>query len=267
MRPNNSHIDNGNTNPLSVSSNHDSQLNDKLADECMNAYFNREFKWLVPMPWNIGGSENHKIEGTVVGLIQNPNSSLAIKQLVSRLKFQDKSGHQGKEFATPTHAPHWYRAMSIAMWIGDKINNHDVIEAVKSWWSHDAWVRDEYRISTGPLKGDIIGWGARFGHTQGQSQVRNVIDRLINLQPVNNITGSNFFEKAKIFRDTFPALVVKELVERKLFDGIQPVKPSILYQLEIDKKDDSLICRCDNPAPGDPRLVNVNYATGFINVE
>jgi hypothetical protein len=255
---------------VTTTSGHDTQTNDYLADACMDAYFGRPPRWKAPVPWTLGGSENHKIEGSVLGLIQNPGSPVALRELIRRLEQQTVSGHQGKELATPSHAPHWYRAMSMALWFATKHPElGGLLETVRSWWAADSWIREQYRVPRGPLAGQVIGWGGRF-NGGGRNEVRDVIDTLIRDSAGDKGAGvrksGKYFENAKVFRDTFPVVVVRDLAAQGSFRGVEPEKPAFGYDLTIDRRSDSLSCICSNPAGGDPREVHVDYESGKVQV-
>jgi len=248
---------------------HSTQLNDYTASVSMDYFFSRvAYRWRAPVPFSVHPrSENQLAEGTLGGLIQNPDSPIAHKAFVDLLDNYTTFGHQGKEFGTPSHSPHWYRTMSVALkWAIDHRSTHiDVFVDVLRWWCFDAWVRDQYRVPSGPLHDHIIGWGARFNNN-GDNDVRNVIDALLRGQKTTK--GKKFFDNAAVSADTFGALVVASLVRdhSDVLAMIKPVRPVISFDLSITKTDEALTCTCKNPDAKDPHVVNVDYKSGKVSV-
>jgi len=247
---------------------HTQQLNDLTAGVSMDAYFGRSFRWRAPVPFNIHPrSENQLIEGRLAGLIQNPYLPVARTEFLNHLDGDYHYGHQGGEFATPSHAPHWYRAMSVALWwaIEHRFTHGEVFTRVVRWWSCDAWVRNQYRVPSGPLADHIIGWGARFDNN-GDNDTRNVVDALLTGRPTGK--PKKYFVNAARFADTFAALVIQSLINSHadILATNKPEKPVIAYDLTITRDARGLDCECRNPQGADPRRVSVDFEQGKVIV-
>lgn len=256
-----------------MSPQHATQLNDYTASASMDAFYSRPFRWHAPVPFDVHPrSENQLVEGSLAGLMQNPGSEIAHKALLDLLDGYHRKGHQGKEFGTPSHSPHWYRPQSVALWwaIEHQDTHPDVLDSVIRWWSYDQWVRDQYRIPDGPLAGQVIGWGARDNGFKGHNEVRDIVDALmlsatdkkVKLSSKQNHTLSNAERNA----DTFSCFVMKVLLAKHsdILATIKPEKPVIAFDLDINRTDEALTCTCKNPDAKDPRVVNVDYRTGKV---
>jgi hypothetical protein len=257
-----------------MSPQHTTQLNDYTSSASMDAFLGHPFRWKAPVPFNVHPrSENQLVEGTLAGLMQNSISIVARKAFIDLLDRYRTTGHQGKEFATPSHSPHWYRPMSVALWWGieHQITQADVLNSVIRWWCYDAWVRDQYRVPHGPLAGQIIGWGARDNGFKGHNDIRDIIDALLISNGSRNSLNKKQFHilsNAEHNADTFGAFVIQILLTKHsdILSQIKPEKPVIAYDLDIVRTSDALTCTCHDPDPKDSHIVNVDYSAGKVTV-
>jgi hypothetical protein len=248
---------------------HSGQTNDLTASVSMSAYLSRPFTWTAPIPWNIGGSDNQKAEGRLAGLLQNPNSSVARRTFLATLQAPngDPTPHQGGEFGTPSHAPHWYRLMSVAKWWShNNLHITDIATAIDRWWAEDLWIRNRYRIPSGPLKNRIIGWGARDNGFKGHNDIRDIVDAILSNRPLDG-KSKHIVSNAINNKDTFSLHVLSDLMSKGAFSGIIEVRPIIAYDLTINVTSESLTCECKNPDPKDPHNLTVDFASGNVAIE
>lgn len=251
-------------------SHHATQLNDYTSSASMDAFLSHPFRWIAPMPFDVHPrSENQLFEGTLAGLIQNPSSIIAYKALIDLLDRYDKTGHQGKEFATPSHAPHWYRPAAVGLWwaIEHQKTHPDILDALIHWWCYDQWIRDQYRVPRGALANQIIGWGARDGGFKGHNEIRDIVDALLSSHPLNR-KQKHTLSNASKNADTFSLFVLQSLVTKHsdVITMIKPIKPSIDYALEFSYTDEALTCTCHNPQSTDPHVINVDYSIGKVSI-
>lgn len=253
---------------------HSQQLNDLTASVSISAYLNRPFTWHAPVPWNVGGSENQKAEGKLAGLLQNRTSLIASQEFLA--VFQTKRGetltHQGKEYATTTHAPHWYRLMSVALWYATKfVHSTPLFDAIINWWREDQFIRDQYRVPFGPLTNQIIGWGARDGgmHGHDTSGLRDIVDALIMKRPLDS-KQTHIVANATNNKDTFALRVISDIVrEHDAFASIatNAIQPKIVFDLQVVKTETYLECNCANPDANSPHNIRVDFATGKVEAK
>lgn len=249
---------------------HTTQLNDFTASASMDAFLSRPFRWKAPVPFDVHPrSENQLIEGRLAGLMQNPTSIIARDVFIGGLDDQYDHGHQSKEFATSSHAPHWYRSMAVALWWALEHGDHvdGLLSAVLRWWSCDAWVREQYLVPHGPLAGKVIGWGARNGAFNGQNDLRDIVDALLARRPLDG-KQKHTLSNASKNADTFGAHVIQSLIAKhsSTLNTIKPIEPKIAYDLTIVRTSDALTCTCKNPDKKDPHILNVDYQSGKVSI-
>lgn len=240
----------------------------------MDAYFGRPVRYKMPLPWTWGGTINHRREGMVAALWQARGGAVkvALEQLLGFLRHERETGHCGTELLTPSHAAHHYRAMACALriaWDRTRRARHlplwDVLLGeVLDWWDREGRLCVELLVTHGPLAGRIVGWGARFSKG-GNSDERNVTWALI--RGWRHRKSEGYFKRAITRPDTFPCLVVRQLVADGAFDRFLDSSVSglvVAFPLAITRHENGHVCQVEGQSPKDPDRVVVRYSDGLV---
>lgn len=252
---------------------HTTQMNDLLADQEISRYIGLSYTWTAPVPWVLRdprtgrlrkGTDNHRAEGKLVGHMQR-NDPLSRSELLDYLDLQRTPayGHQGGEFNTNSHFPHWCRFGAMGLWLARQNRDAALVASFLEWWSRALWLMRETYVPVGPKRGSVIGWGARY-RAGGDSDEQDATLALIDGRPTGK--GDGYFQRAlnERRRDTFPVVVVRELVRDGVFLGLLPTKPVSQYRVTITRHDNGHMCQCDNPKGKDPKTVWVRYNDGVV---
>lgn len=242
------------------------QTNDLTGRAVMDAMYGNPIEYRMPVPFNWPKTtNNHKREGRAAGMMQDPCEGEALDLFLEWLRDERETGHMGPELLSDSHYPHHARPMASAhRWAWDRRTKGrkwaELYDETRAWWARDVWLCDLYLVPSGPLAGQIVGWGARFAG--GRKDERNIIQALINGR--DDGKGEGYYRRAATRPDTFPCLVVRELVRDGAFQGIEPVQPRVAYTLTVTQHADGHACDVVGQSPKDPSRVVVRYSDGLV---
>lgn len=242
------------------------QWNDYTSSASIDYFFNREPRWRAPVPLTEKVkrhmSPNHEFEALVAGVTQNPTGMLAVPALdglVSFFRRQRREGLQLSEPLTDSHAPHWCRSAAIAHHFAWKNRERlSLIDYTLEWWGGWLWLCEQLVVPCGPLRGHVVTTGARF--KDGDNDERNVILALLDGAKVKK--GPDYWTRAEGSPDTFPCLVVRDLVRRGAFASLRAMKPTLSVDLRVERRRDGHVVVARGLKPGEPPSLAVRYGDG-----
>lgn len=245
------------------------QLNRRLGEASIALYFNRKPQWLPPADLSTQHpiSPNQFDEGCAVSVAARLPG--AVEQAAARLKWQRDKGHCCKgrksETLSDSHAAIQYRAQAVGLWAALKVGSSELIELYRQWWAREIYLCNLLLVPRGPLQGSVAGLGGRY--QDGWDETRDVCQALIARRPTGK--SGNYFQRAAMRQDTFPSLVVRNLVDGGAFNGIKPEEPTLPFKYEVTYFNDGHYCSAPegwSSQPGDPSHCLVKYGSGEILV-
>lgn len=245
--------------------------------------------WLPPVPWGPPkvkkvGSYNHRREAVGVALYAylppHPMARPALDQALRQLADERQAGHctlgRTTELLTDSHATHCRRGNAVLL-MGARqgmerardAEEHrlyrEAEHAVLAWWGAETYLCELHRVPRGPRQGQVVAVGARFD--VGQRLERDECHSLLTGRGPRQ--GKRFYANAATHPDTWPCLLVRDLVAAGAFAGMAIAPPPTMPRtLTVERYEDGHVSRVDRPCQaGDPVVVAVRYSDGLASFD
>lgn len=174
-----------------------------------------------------------------------------------------------RERYPPTPSPRYWedRQLITAFELRNKSADHLAyyLALRDGWWGGECALCDDLLVSSGPLKGSVIGACARY-KAPGADEVRDVCQLLIRTNSTSGDSGHRrewWDNAATKYQDTYGAVLVRKAVEMGAFDGMAKRRPRTHQPYSVERSAEGHVSRGTFGAR-DPRVVSVRYADGKV---
>lgn len=250
------------------------QTNRWLGDLTMALHQDRPAANLPPVPWTLGGSQNHRGEGASVSFKAHDRGPLgvkALKQALERMRAQatvyghGQVGAGDTELLTDSHNPIWVRFMAslhLTAWErrDRSSGNAELYRLTLAWWGEETWLCERLLVPRGPNAGQVWGVGARFAF--GRNEVRDITHALLTGRQLPRV-GAKLWQNALRFQDTFGLILVREMVQRGATEGMQQRAPWLPFEYTITRYEGGHTSETsDDFQHDDPHRLTIRYEDG-----